>query len=68
MAIPADLAGTGDDTGAEVLDDVVLESFTASPDHIGPFGASHLAWSVEGPPGFRVELNGLGVQKIGERR
>lgn len=56
-----------DDTSVEILGEVTLRSFTATPDHIGPFGASNLAWSVEGPPGFHLELVGIRVQKSGER-
>jgi hypothetical protein len=54
-----------DNAGVEILGDVRLVSFTASPDHIGPFGASHLAWRVEGPVGFHVRLGFVQVQKTG---
>jgi hypothetical protein len=55
------------DTGVEILDDVVLKSFTARPSEILPFGASVLSWSVSGPTGFRVRLNGSNVARTGER-
>lgn len=54
-----------DDAGVEILGEVRLVSFTATPDHIGPFGASHLAWSVEGPLGFHVRLGFVKVQNTG---
>jgi hypothetical protein len=50
--------------GIDVLSDVELLSFTASPDQIGPFGASKLAWEVQGPQtGFHVTLNGVTVPR-----
>jgi hypothetical protein len=52
--------------GVDVLSDVELVSFNATPDHIGAFGASQLAWKVEGPQtGFHVTLNGATVTRAG---
>jgi len=56
------------DSPLDILADVSLESFTANPTAIVPFGASVLRWSVTGPiSGFHVELNGQGVTKSGEQ-
>src|SRR5712671_6281730 len=56
----------GDSGGVDVLADVELVSFTATPDHIGPFGASQLAWEVKGPKsGFHVTLSGPTVARVG---
>jgi len=58
--------GPGGDGGVDVLADVKLVSFTATPDHIRPFGASQLAWNVEGPvSGFSVMLNDARVARKG---
>jgi hypothetical protein len=51
----------------DILDDVSLNSFTANPTGIGPFGASVLSWSVTGPAGFHVRLNNQVVTKTGTR-
>jgi hypothetical protein len=52
--------------GIDVLSDVELLSFTALPDQIGSFGASQLAWEVQGPQtGFHVTLNGVTVARVG---
>ena len=56
-----------DETSVDILSAVELVSFKATPDHIGPFGASHLTWKVEGPPGFQVKLDYLSTQKTGEK-
>lgn len=55
------------DGGIDVLSEVELVSFTASPDHIASFGASQLSWEVQGPQrGFHVTLNGVTVARVGE--
>jgi hypothetical protein len=59
-------ANGGANGGVDILSDVELVSFTATPDHIGPFGASQLNWKVTGPPsGFHVTLNGSTVPRAG---
>jgi hypothetical protein len=56
---------TNGDGAVDILSDVELVSFTATPDHIGSFGASQLAWNVEGPKtGFHVTLNGATVARV----
>ncbi len=55
------------DDAVDILGEVSLTSFKANPTHIGPFGASVLAWSVKGPSGFHVKLNGLQVAKSGQQ-
>jgi hypothetical protein len=56
-----------DDQSVDILGEVSLKSFKATPTNIGPFGASVLSWSVEGPAGFHVELNSANVAKTGQR-
>jgi hypothetical protein len=56
-----------DDQSVDILGEVSLKSFKATPTNIGPFGASVLSWSVAGPAGFHVELNNANVAKIGQR-
>lgn len=54
----------GDSGGIDILSDVALVSFNATPDHIGSFGASQLAWAVTGPQtGWHVTLNGTSVAR-----
>jgi hypothetical protein len=56
--------------GSGVADDGFFEvtstSFTANPDHIGPFGASLLRWNVEGQGRFHVEIGTTPVPRKGE--
>ena len=53
---------------AERLDDVTLESFTASPPSILPFEASLLRWEVSGlTPGVRILLGGSTVGPSAQR-
>jgi hypothetical protein len=53
--------------GLEVLSQVVLKSLEADPSEIAPFGASSIAWIVEGPPlGFVVEFDGRRFPRIAE--
>jgi hypothetical protein len=53
--------------GADVLENVELVSFTATPTQLGPFGASKLVWEVRGPQlGFFVRLNGATVARNGQ--
>ena len=57
-----------DDPGVDILEEVTLSHFTASPSTIDPFGNSTLSWKVDGPPvGFRVKLDSQVVSKIGTR-
>jgi hypothetical protein len=55
------------DDAADILGEVSLQSFSAQPSAIGPFGASVLRWAVTGPVGFRVKLNAQFVDKTGEQ-
>lgn len=55
------------DHALEILEQVKLDHFTASPTSIGPFGASTLSWKVTGPAGFHVELGNVTVAKTGQR-
>ncbi len=60
--------GGGSDPGLGTLDEVELVFFKASPDAIGPFGASTLSWEVKGPQtGFHVELNNATVPRKGQK-
>ena len=68
MPIPI---GTGDGDGgsgggADDLADVTLQSFTATPSNIGPFGASTLHWHVNGVNSrVRILLNTSVVAAVG---
>lgn len=63
LALDSDVQDQDGD-GLDTLDEVSLESFTAQPTNIGPFGASVLTWSVTGPSGgFNVKLNSQTVPK-----
>jgi hypothetical protein len=55
------------DPSLEILEQVTLKYFKASPPSIDPFGASTLRWQVDGPAGFRVRMDGLPVSKSGTR-
>jgi hypothetical protein len=67
MPIPSGGSDLADEQ-AHALDDVVLRYFTAQPTVIRPFGASLLAWAVDGgPPGFNVKLNSGYVPPTGEQ-
>jgi hypothetical protein len=56
------------DTYLEILGDVELQSFTATPPTIGPFGSSVLRWVVTGPAkGFTVKLDGATVNRSASR-
>src|SRR5258705_7617866 len=65
-ALGIDGAG-GIDDSVDILGEVTLESFKANPTNIGPFGASVLSWSVNGPAGFHVKLASQDVAKTGTR-
>ena len=55
-------------SGVDILEDVSLASFGASPQGIQPFGASLLRWQVTGPKTkFSVVLNGATVAHNGEQ-
>lgn len=55
-------------SGVDILEDVSLASFGASPQGIRPFGASLLSWQVTGPKAkFSVVLNGATVVQNGEQ-
>jgi hypothetical protein len=47
----------------EILEHIQLQSFTAKPDALQPFGEAEISWEVTGPDGFGVTLNGLPVQR-----
>lgn len=49
----------------EILGRVTVEYFTATPDSIGPFGTSVLAWSIEGPPSVSVTIEATQVARTG---
>jgi hypothetical protein len=51
----------------EALQQVELESFTATPATIGPFGQSELRWRVSAPASVKLELDGRPVPRIGSR-
>ncbi|MEU6324968.1 hypothetical protein [Streptomyces sp. NPDC047009] len=62
----AQVTNDNGDGGVDVLSEVELVSFTASPDHIGAFGASQLSWTVQGPQGgWHVTLNDSNVTRVG---
>jgi hypothetical protein len=71
MALPLldddDPQDPGNDGGVDLLDEVSLTSFTATPAAIQPFGASVLSWSVKAPKAVRVKLNGLTVSQTGSQ-
>ena len=54
-----------DEEDTDILDDVVLKSFTANPSTIIPFGYSTISWRVEGPdtPRWFVYLSGSRVNR-----
>ena len=56
-----------DEDATEILDEVVLQSFKASPGSISSFGHSVLSWKVEGPLGFQVLLLSETVPKSGSK-
>jgi len=47
----------------EILEQIQLQSFTAKPDALQPFGEAEISWEVTGPDGFGVTLNGLPVER-----
>lgn len=52
------------------LDDLLqmsVDSFTATPASIGPFGESELHWEVSGPPTVQLRLNGRSVPRKGSQ-
>jgi hypothetical protein len=51
----------------EALQQVELESFTAAPASIAPFGQSELRWRVSAPVSVRFELDGRPVSRIGSQ-
>jgi hypothetical protein len=55
------------DEAIETLSKVRLESFTATPNAIRPFGDSTLSWRVVTPPGVVVTLLGVPVPATGTR-
>jgi len=58
--------GTNDPQSTDILAQVKLESFTATPSTIVPFQSSVLAWTVSGPKegGFTVALDRDGVNPV----
>lgn len=67
MAVSTDNQNDQIDEAVEILDQVQLDHFTASPTKIGPFGASTLSWKATGPVGFHLELGSITVSKTGTR-
>jgi hypothetical protein len=56
------------DPRLELLDDVHLVSFTATPSALGPFGVSLLRWNVTGVKApVRIVLNNLQVPAVSQR-
>ncbi|HEX5009373.1 MAG TPA: hypothetical protein VFY71_03145 [Planctomycetota bacterium] len=51
----------------EALQQVELESFTATPSTIAPFGKSELRWRVNAPAGVHLELDGHQVPRTGSQ-
>jgi hypothetical protein len=51
----------------EALQQVELESFTATPATIAPFGSSELRWRVSAPTSVRLELDGRKVARSGSQ-
>ena len=49
------------------VQDIILRSFSVTPDRVGPFGAASLAWEVEAPPDVRVKINSELVAQSGVR-
>jgi len=58
-------SGNNSTAGTSILEEAKLDFFTANPPAIGPFGKSILSWSVTGPSGFDVLLNGQQVSRVG---
>lgn len=52
-----------DQNQLEIFAQIQLQSFTAKPERLEPFGQADLSWEVTGPDGFGVMLNGLPVQR-----
>jgi len=58
-------SGSGPDQNElKILEQIQLQSFTAEPDALQPFGQADLSWDVAGPDGFGVTLNGLPVERV----
>ncbi len=51
----------------EALQQVELESFTATPSTIGPFAQSELRWRVNAPASVKLELDGRPVARNGSK-
>jgi hypothetical protein len=59
-------SGGGGDGGADNLEDVTLDFFTATPTSIGPFDTSSLGWHVNGvTPRVRIFLDNTQVGAAG---
>ena len=63
--VPA--SDAADEQALAILDQVQLESLSATPGTIAPFAASKIAWNVSGPGGFSVRLDSAQVPRIGEK-
>jgi len=51
----------------DALQQVELQSFTATPPTIGPFGQSTLSWKASAPSGVHFELDGRQVPRVGSQ-
>lgn len=51
----------------EALQKVQLESFTATPSSLGPFGQAQLRWRVSAPAGVSFKLDGRAVTRSGSQ-
>ena len=68
MATSTDTTDTGAGNNVDLLEDVSLGFFTATPSAIGPFDSSVLAWHVDGvKPGVHVRLDTSDVAAVGQR-
>ncbi len=52
-----------DQNQLEIFAQIQLQSFTAKPERLEPFGQADLSWEVTGPDGFGVMLDGYQVQR-----
>ena len=67
MPPPDHLDDQLEERASEILDQVTLHHFTATPETINPFALSVLSWRVDGPSGFQVRINIVRVAKAGTR-
>lgn len=60
---PSSLNEESEDRALELLEQVNLRNFQATPQLLQPFQSSVLRWQVEAPNGVRIKLNGSTVAK-----